>query len=125
MQIANKLLQFMVAVNDMPKAKEFYADMLGLTVVTDVRQSDDRWWVSLNAQGGGSTIVLSTYHERMTPGALTIYFTTSDVAAAHKELTGKGVSVNEIKDDLYGPGSGVKWFNMKDPDGNVVYLAQG
>ena len=29
---------------------------------------------------------------------------------AHKELSGKGVKVNEVKDDLFGPGSGVKWL---------------
>jgi hypothetical protein len=49
---------------------------------------------------------------------------TSDVAAAHKELSNKGVKVNEVKDDLFGPGSGVKWFNLGDPDGNEVLLAQ-
>lgn len=29
-----------------------------------------------------------------------------------------------IKDDLYGPGSGVKWFNFEDLDGNLVHIAQ-
>ncbi len=55
---------------------------------------------------------------------LTLYFATSDVAAAHKELDGKGVKVNKIMDDLHGPGSGVKWFNLEDPDGNQVLLVQ-
>jgi catechol 2,3-dioxygenase-like lactoylglutathione lyase family enzyme len=31
-----------VAVSDMPKAKAFYADTLGLKVTTDYRQDDDR-----------------------------------------------------------------------------------
>ena len=53
-----------------------------------------------------------------------MYFATSDVAAAHKELSGKGVQVNEVKDELFGPGSGVKWFNLEDPDGNQVLLVQ-
>jgi hypothetical protein len=53
-----------------------------------------------------------------------VYFATSDVAAAHKELDGKGAKVNEIKDDLYGPGSGVKWFYREGPDGNQVLLVQ-
>jgi hypothetical protein len=42
----------------------------------------------------------------MKPGTMTLYFATSDVAAAHKELSDKGVKVNEVKDDLFGPGSG-------------------
>ena len=38
------------------------------------------------------------------PGTVVLYFTTSDVAAAHKELSAKGLKVAEVKDDLYGPG---------------------
>jgi hypothetical protein len=53
-----------------------------------------------------------------------MYFATSDVAATHKELSGKAVKVNEVKDDLFGPGSGVKWFNLEDLDGNQVLLVQ-
>jgi hypothetical protein len=53
-----------------------------------------------------------------------LYFATSDIATAHKELSNKGVEVSEVKDDLHGPGSGVKWFNFKDPDGNLVHVEQ-
>ena len=49
-----------------------------------------------------------------------MYLATSDVTAAHKELSGMGVKVNEVKDGLFGPGSGVKWFNLVDPDGKQV-----
>ena len=60
----------------------------------------------------------------MKPGTMKLYFATSDVAAAYKELSAKGAKANEVKDDLYGPGSGVKWFNLEDPDGNQVLLVQ-
>ncbi len=40
----------------------------------------------------------------MSPGAMKLYFATSDVGAAHKELSAKGAKVNEVKDDLFGPG---------------------
>jgi catechol 2,3-dioxygenase-like lactoylglutathione lyase family enzyme len=123
-QVVDKIIQFMVAVKDMPKAKEFYVEKLGLTVKMDYRKDDENWWVSLTPPEGGIIIVLSTFHQHMKPGTMTLYFGTSDVAAAYKELSGKDVKVNEIKDDLYGPGSGVKWFNLEDPDGNLVYLAQ-
>ncbi len=53
---------------------------------------------------------------------MSAYFATSDVAAAHKELSDKGVKFIEIRDDLFGPGSSVKWFNPEDPDGNQVLL---
>lgn len=123
MQVANKLTMFQIAVKDMPKAKEFYQDKLGLSVKQDYRQDDNNWWVSLNAPEGGATVTLTTHHGHMKPGAITLYFTTSDVEAAHKELSDKGVKANDVMNDLYGPGSNVKFFNMEDPDGNLVHIA--
>ena len=124
MQVVDKLMMLMVAVSDMPKAKAFYVDKLGLKVATDYRQDDDNWWVSLTLPEGGASITLATHHEHMKLGTMTLYFATSNVADAHKELTNKGVKANDVKDDLYGPGSGVKWFNLEDPDGNQVFLVQ-
>lgn len=124
MQVINKFLMFSMIVSDMPKAKAFYADKLGLKVTTDYREDDDRWWVSLTLPEGGVTITLTTYHENFKPGNMALYFATADVVAAHKELSDKDVKVNEVKDDLYGPGSGVKFFNLKDPEGNLVHLVQ-
>jgi len=108
----------------MPKAREFYSGTLGLKVVQDYRQDDNHWWVSLVPPEGAVTIALTTYHEHMKPGTMTLYFATSDLSAAHQDLSAKGVRVNEIKNDLYGPGSGVKWFSLEDPDGNRVHLLQ-
>jgi catechol 2,3-dioxygenase-like lactoylglutathione lyase family enzyme len=108
----------------MPKEKGFYVEKLGLKVTTDYRIDDNNWWVSLTFPEGGVTITFTTTHENMKPGTMKLYFATSDVAAAHKELSGKGVKITDVKDDLFGPGSGVKWFNLEDPDGNQVFLVQ-
>jgi len=124
MQGLNKLMMFNMAVSDMAKAKAFYVDKLGLKVTTDYRKDDDNWWVSLTFAEGGASIILTTAHENMKPGTMKLYFATSDVAAAHNELSAKGAKVNEVKDDLFGPGSGVKWSNLEDPDGNQVILVQ-
>jgi len=62
--------------------------------------------------------------QSMKPGTMSRYFASSDISAAHKELSAKGAKVNEVKDGLYGPGSGVKWFNHEDPDANQVFLVQ-
>jgi catechol 2,3-dioxygenase-like lactoylglutathione lyase family enzyme len=126
-QIVNKFIMLSIAVSDVKKAKEFYAEKLGLEVVTDYRRSDDNWWVTLTPPGGGTSITLarsSSVKKTTQPGTLSFYLSTSDIAAAHKELTEKGVKANEVQDDLYGPGSGVKWFNLDDPDGNQVLVAQ-
>ena len=122
--IIDKLMMFSLAVSDMAKAKAFYADKLGLKVASDYRQDEDHWWVSLTLREDSASITLTTAHENMKPGTMKLYFATSDVAAVHKELSVKGAKVNGVKDDLFGPGSGVKWFNLEDPDGNQVHLVQ-
>ena len=124
MPVVNKLTMFQMAVNDMPKAKEFYADALGMKVVKDYRHDDQNWWVSLNAPEGDITVTLTTNHQHMKPGTMTLYFATSDIAAAHQTLSSRGVKVKDIQNDLYGPGSGVKFFQLNDPDGNLIHIAE-
>lgn len=122
-QIVNKLTMFNLAVSDMPKAKTFYAELLGLKVTKDFRQDDQHWWVTLTSNDGGISINLARYEEQIVkPGTVALYFKTSDLAAAHKELGQKGANVNDIQDDLFGPGSGVKFFQLQDPDGTQVTL---
>src|SRR5580698_7792310 len=106
MQVIDKLMRVKMAVSDMPKAKAFYADKLGLKVATDYRRDDHNWWVSLTLPESGASIVLTTAHENMKPGTMSLYFASADVAAAQKELSTKAATVGEVKDDLYGPGSG-------------------
>jgi len=126
--VANKLTMVSVVVSDMKTAKEFYAEKLGLGVATDYRQNDDNWWVTLILPGGGASLTLArsstTSNQPPKPGTLGFYLSTSDIAAAHKELNEKGVKPSEIQDNLYGPGSGVKFFQLQDPDGNQVTFAQ-
>lgn len=123
MQLVDKLTMFTLAVSDMPKAKEFYADTLGLKITKDFRQDDQNWWVTLTSHEGGISMNLARYGEYTTkPGAVGLYFKTSDIVSAHKELSQKGVQVTDIQDDLFGPGSGVKFFQLADPDGTQVTL---
>ena len=128
LQVAGQLTMVSVVVSDMKKAKEFYAEKLGFAVATDYRQNDDNWWVMLTFPGGGANITLArsstTSNEPPKPGTLGFYLSTSDVAAAHKALTEKGVKTSDVQDNLYGPGSGVKFFQVIDPDGNTVTFAQ-
>ena len=118
-----KILMVQMAVTEMAKAKAFYVEQLGWSVTTDFGQGDHHW-VSLALPGGGASLTLATMHGNMKPGTMRLYFSTSDIEAKHNDLKAKGVAVNEVKDDLYGPGSGVKWFDLRDPDGNVWTVAQ-
>ncbi len=124
METVNKFMMLAIYVSDMPRAKQFYADKLGLKVTTDYRQDDAHWWVSLSLPEGGVTLTLTTFYDNARPGTMTLWFATSDLRAAHKTLGEKGVKVSDIGDDLHGPGSGVKWFNFRDPDGNLLHLEQ-
>ena len=118
-----KILMVTMAVTDMAKAKAFYAEQLGWTVTTDYGQGDQHY-VTLEPPGGGPSLTLSTMHGNMKPGTMRLYLSTSNIEAAHNELKARGVRVHDVKDDLYGPGSGVKWFDLRDPDGNVWQVAQ-
>lgn len=118
-----KILMLQMAVTDMAAAKTFYSEQLGFKVTKDFGQGE-RHWVSLELPGGGTSLTLSTYHGNMKPGTMSLYLSTSNIEEAYSDLTAKGVEANEIKDDLYGPGSGVKWFSLQDPDGNSWIVAQ-
>lgn len=124
MQVVNKFMMVHIAVNNMDKAKKFYVDILGLKIEKDYRQDDAHWWVELSLPEGGVHITLSTYHGHMKPGTLTLYFATKDIQAAYEHLHDNGVDVSDVQDDLHGPGSGTKWFNFKDTDGNLVHIEQ-
>jgi catechol 2,3-dioxygenase-like lactoylglutathione lyase family enzyme len=124
MQPITKLMMFGIAVDDMPKAKEFYAGKLGLAITSDYRQDDAHWWVSLSLPEGGVTITLTTFHGNAKPGSQVLWFATKDLNSAHQQLTDRGVKVSQIGDDLHGPGSGVKWFNFTDPEGNLIHIEQ-
>src|SRR5262249_25848457 len=118
-----KIFQVMMPVSDMAKAKTFYAEQLGFQITADFGQGEHHW-VTLALPGGGPALVLTTTQGNIKPGWVTLYLATSNVEALYNDLTAKGVTANEIKDNLFGPGSGVKWFSVADPDGNTWIVAQ-
>jgi len=127
MQVANKLMMCSINVSDMGKSKNFYVTKLGFEIATEYRQDDDNWWTTLALPDGGTTITLSRASvapEAIKAGTLTLYFEVTDVEAAHTDVTDNGIETDSVQNDLFGPGSGVKWFSTKDPDGNQVMFAE-
>ncbi|HVP20036.1 MAG TPA: VOC family protein [Spirochaetia bacterium] len=116
-QLFDRITMTLMAVSNMDQSKEFYTGKLGFKATTDYSQGGQRW-VTVVPPGGGTTITLSTYFGNLKPGTMQLYLSTPDIQAAFKDLGRKGVLVNEIKNDLFGPGSGAKWFDLEDPDGN-------
>ena len=124
MPVIKKLTMFSVAVKDMPKATAFYADKLGLEVTQDYRQDEKHWWITLALPEGGVSITLSLDEEGIAREKLGVYFSTDDIKASHKELSDMGVKVSDIQNDLYGPGSGVKFISLEDADGNSIIISE-
>ena len=127
MQIANKLMMCSINVADMAKSKNFYVTKLGFGIATEYRQDDDNWWTTLALPDGGTTLTLSRTSVSLEPvkaNTLAMYFEVTDIEAAHKEVAGNDIETDGVQDDLFGPGSGVKWFSAKDPDGNQVMFAE-
>jgi catechol 2,3-dioxygenase-like lactoylglutathione lyase family enzyme len=120
-----RLTQLMMGVADMEESKRFYAEVLGFAVTQDYGKGDAHW-VNVSLPDGGVTLTLTTYLDNhLQPGTMSLYLATPDIQQAFDELTATGVKpTDQIADDLYGPGSGVKWFRFADPDRNVLTIAQ-
>src|SRR5947199_8540442 len=92
-----KILMFHMAVTDMAKAKEFYADKLGFKVTTDPGPGDQHW-VSLDAPGGGASLNLTTMHENMKPGTMKLYLSTPDIEPARSAVVKRGLELGAVTD---------------------------
>ena len=108
------------SVNDVPKARKFYSDVLGLKV------SEDHGMLTLHLANGGSVLAYpKPNHE---PATFTILnFPVPDVDKTVDELVKRGVrfehyDVEGLKTDekgiARGNGPTIAWF--KDPAGNIL-----
>ena len=122
-QLFDRISMTIMAVSNMDQSKAFYTEKLGFTTTKDFGAGGYRW-VTVVPPGGGASITLSTYFGNLKPGTMQLYLSTPDIQAAYNTLRSKGVKVTEIKDNLYGPGSGTKWFSLEDPDGNQWLIWQ-
>jgi predicted enzyme related to lactoylglutathione lyase len=105
-----------VPVRDMPQAKRFYGELLGLRQNPN-SPSDD--WIEYEA--GNVTLAVMTpethdYEFAPLPPA-TIALRVADVAAAKAALEAAGAQVNDVWDSGLCRGAGVS-----DPDGNRILL---
>jgi hypothetical protein len=97
---------------------------LGLKVSADIGQGSMHW-VTLALPGGGTSIVLTTAYGNAKPGTMMIQISTSDIQAAYDQLNTKDPKpTGPVMNDYHGPGSGVKGFQIKDPDGNILSIVQ-
>ncbi|MEV7969307.1 VOC family protein [Sphaerisporangium sp. NPDC088356] len=110
------------AVDDVPKAREFYGDVLGLDV------SEEHGMLRLHLAGG--TDVLAYPKPGHTPASFTILnFPVDDIDQAVDTLTERGVRFERYdgieadqKGVFRGGGPFIAWFT--DPAGNVLSVLQ-
>ena len=108
-------------VDDLDKAREFYADTLGLkTTILD----EEAGLMTLHLAGDRDTLVYRS--PDLSPASYTILnFPVDDIEAAVDELSARGVSFeryDDVDQDERGiahdAGPDIAWF--KDPAGNIL-----
>jgi predicted enzyme related to lactoylglutathione lyase len=108
------------SVNDIPVAKQFYGETLGVPV------TEENGMLTLHTAGDRDTLIYPKPDHQ--PATFTILnFQVDDVESAVDELTGRGVSFEKY-DWVDGKGINrhggplIAWF--KDPAGNVLSVIQ-
>jgi predicted enzyme related to lactoylglutathione lyase len=115
------------AVDDVPRAKEFYEGTLGLK--TNGVADESGAMFSLELAGDRPTLVYEK--PDFIPATYTVLnFPVDDIDKAVDELAGRGVEFERYdafeqdeKGIAHGPGPHVAWF--KDPAGNILSVLQG
>ncbi|CAN5869111.1 hypothetical protein BH20ACT7_BH20ACT7_00160 [soil metagenome] len=110
------------SVDDVPAAKKFYSETLGL----DVSEENGMLWLRVTGDDG----ILVYPKPEHTPASFTILnFAVDDIDTAVDELTARGVRFERYNDfDLddkgifRGGGPYIAWFT--DPAGNVLSVLQ-
>ena len=106
--------------NDIPKAKQFYNETLGIEV------SEANGMLTLHIVGDRDTLVYPKPDHA--PATYTILnFPVADIDRAVEELTARGVEferypVTDDKGIMRGNGPPIAWF--KDPAGNILSVIQ-
>ena len=117
------------SVDDLEKAKGFYADTLGVAVTETAEGS-----LTLNFDEGNKLFLYPKADHR--PATFTVLnFSVDDIDAAVDKLTGLGIEFEsyggDIKTDAKGifrgaddnKGPNIAWF--KDPAGNILSVIEG
>lgn len=121
--LGGETLMAFIATADPTRAKHFYADLLGLTLI-----ADEQYALVFDAHG---TMLRIQKVPKVTPAQHTaLGWHVNDIARSVAALREKGVTLTRypfLEQDETGvwtapDGAKVAWF--KDPDGNVLSLAE-
>jgi catechol 2,3-dioxygenase-like lactoylglutathione lyase family enzyme len=115
------------SVNDIARAKQFYADILGLEVTQDVHMGG---LLTLHIAGGGTVLIYPKPNHQ--PATFTIMnFPVNNIEETVKAIKALGVSFEAYESEYLktdedsicrGGGPLIAWF--RDPAGNILSLIQ-
>jgi catechol 2,3-dioxygenase-like lactoylglutathione lyase family enzyme len=128
-----------LAVTDVDRAVEFYTQQAGFALDVDYHPAAGFRVVQLTPSGSACSVQIGTGLTDAAPGsARATYLAVTDIQAASRELTGRGVKVGDIRhkapiDDWKGgwePGPDplrrdyASFADFADPDGNIWTLQE-
>ncbi|WP_010268354.1 VOC family protein [Paenibacillus senegalensis] len=122
----SKLGQVMLYVNDQDKARAFWTEKLGFTVLSEEDNGQGMRWIEVAPNGAATSIVLQNKElvAKMEPdmnlGTPSLMFFTENVDQLHVDLSNKNVKVGEV---ISMP-SGEKVFNFADDEENYFAVME-
>ena len=119
---------FKIAIPVLPvksseRAESFYGEKLGFKRAyvyrPDSKSADPAW---LGMVRDGAHVVLSSFHPDGPPGSASVQFYVEDLVALQKQLAAVGVDLGDAQ--VFDQDWGNLEFNLEDPDGNRINIAQ-
>jgi catechol 2,3-dioxygenase-like lactoylglutathione lyase family enzyme len=87
-----------LSVSDVDKAAAFYAQQAGFALDVDYHASSDFRVVQLTPPGSACSVQIGVGLTDAPPGSARVtYLAVTDIEAARRELTGRGVTVSDIR----------------------------
>jgi len=110
-----------VPVSDQGRAKSFYLDRVGFSLIAEATFGDELRWIQVGIPGAQTSLTLVTWFDEMPPGSLRgLVIDCADLEQDYQALKNRGVP-------FMGPPSrqpGGVFATFSDPDGNVISLRQ-
>ncbi len=120
--LSDKTSSAIIAVSDLPRARTFYGEVLGLTPV----EEDDE--VTVYATGSTHLVVYRSEEAGTNRANAVVFDAAGDIEAIVAALAGRGVTFEhyemagvEYRNGIHHAGS-MKMVWFKDPDGNIIHI---
>lgn len=110
-----------VPVADPERAKNFYIDKLGFTLMADATFGDGLRWIQVGIAGAQTSLTLVTWFDEMPAGSLRgLVIDCDDIETTYQTLIKRGVVFHAPPSEQ----TGGLFAMLSDSDGNVLALRQ-